>query len=71
MAGGAVVGEAPSLTRDSESPLKSALEISSVTDAEFKTLVIRMFKVTLSEIKVYRGPTVEWMKPRIKSMIGT
>ena len=45
------------------------MEISSVTDAEFKTLVIRMFKVTLSEIKVYRGPTVEWMEPRIRSMI--
>ena len=27
-------------------------------------------KVTLSEIrKIYREPTAEWMKPRIKSMI--
>ena len=59
------------------------MEISNLSDAEFKTLVIRMFqelieyfssiektqveiKVTLSEIKIYREPTVERMKPRIK-----
>ena len=64
------------------------MEISNVSDAEFKTLVIRMLKeltgyfhsikktqaemkVTLSEIKkkIYREPTVEWVKPKIKSMI--
>ena len=65
----------------------SKSEISNLSDAEFKTLVIRMLreligyfnsmkktqaemKVTLSEIrKIYREPTAEWMKPRIKSMI--
>ena len=63
------------------------MEISNLSDAEFKTLVIRMvrelsedlssmkkiqseMKDTLIEIKnIYRETTVEWMKPRIKSMI--
>ena len=27
--------------------------------------------VTLSEIKIYREPAVEWMKPEFKSTIGT
>ena len=65
------------------------MEISKLSYAEFKTLVIRMLmeltgynnnikktqakvKVTLNEIKKNcREPTVEWMKPRIKSMIRT
>ena len=54
------------------------MEISNLSDAGFKTLVIRMLKeligylnsikntqaemnITLSEIKIYREPTVEWM----------
>ena len=66
------------------------MEISNLSDAEFKTLVIRMLKElseclnsikkiqsktknTLREKKkkrtIYRETTVEWMKPRIKSMI--
>ena len=62
------------------------MEISNLSDAEFKTLVIRMLKelsgyfnsikktqaemkVTLNEIKIYREPTGEGMKLRIKSMI--
>ena len=65
------------------------MEISNLSDAEFKTLVIRMLKeligylnfmkniqaeikVTLTEIKkkkITGNGTVEWMKPRIKSMI--
>ena len=63
------------------------MEKSNLSDAEFKTLVIRKFKefiwyfniikkiqaemkVILSEIKKnLREPTVEWMKPRIRSMI--
>ena len=63
------------------------MEISNLSDAEFKTLLLRMLKelighfniikktrvemkVTLSEIKkIYREPTVEGMKPRIKSTI--
>ena len=63
------------------------MEISNLSDAEFKTLVIRMLKElsedlssikkTQSEIKdtlieirtIYRETTVQWMKPRIKSMI--
>ena len=60
------------------------MEISNLSDAEFKTLVIRMLKElsedlnsiqlemkdTLSEIKNnLQETTVEWMKPRIKSMI--
>ena len=63
------------------------MQISNLSDAEFKTLVIRMLKElsedlnsikkiqsemkdTLIEIKnIYRETTVEWMKPRIKSMI--
>ena len=65
------------------------MEISNLSDAEFKTLVIRMFKElsedlssikkiqsetkdSLIEIKtIYRETTVEWIKPRIKSMIWT
>ena len=63
------------------------MEIRSLSDAEFKTLVIRMHKElsedlnsikkiqsemkdTRAEIKNnLQGNTVEWMKPRIKSMI--
>ena len=63
------------------------MEISTLSDAEFKTLFIRMIKEfseelssikktqsetkgTLIEIKtIYRKTTVEWMKPKIKSMI--
>ena len=62
------------------------MEISNLSDAEFKTLVIRMLKelighfnnikknqaemtVTLSEIKIYRESTIQWKKPRIKSLI--
>ena len=60
------------------------MEITNLSVAEFKTLVIRMLrelieygnnikeemKVTLREIrKIYREPTVEWMRPRFKSMI--
>ena len=60
------------------------MEISNLSHAEFKTLVIKMLK-ELSEylnsikkiqseikdtlIEIYRGSTVEWIKPRIKSMI--
>ena len=53
---------------------------NNLSDAEFKTLAIRMpkelngyfniiektqakMKVTLSQIKIYREPTVAWMKP--------
>ena len=60
------------------------MEISNLSDAEFKTLVIKMLKElsedlnsiqlemkdTLSEIKNnLQETTVEWMKARIKSMI--
>ena len=63
------------------------MEIVSLSDAEFKTLVIRMLKelieygnnikkiqeemkFTLNEIKKnLQGPTVEWMKPKMKSVI--
>ena len=63
------------------------MEISNPSNAEFKTLVIRMLqelsedlnsvkktqsetKDTVIEIKNnLQGPTMEWMKPRIKSMI--
>ena len=63
------------------------IEISNLSDAEFRTLVIRMLKELsedfcsinkiqsemkdiLIEIKnIYRETTVQWMKPRIKSMI--
>ena len=62
------------------------MEISNLSDAEFKTLVIMMLKEfredlssikntqsemkdTLIEIKIYKETTIEWMKPRIKSMI--
>ena len=61
------------------------VEKSNLTDAEFKTLVVRLhneligyfnsikktqveMKITLSEIKIYREPTVKYMKQRIKSM---
>ena len=56
------------------------MEISNLSDAEFKTLVIKMLKklikktqaemkVTLSEIKkCYRESTVKGRKPGIKSM---
>ena len=64
----------------------SIMEISTLSDAEFKTLFIRMLKEliedlnsikqiqsetkdTLIEITIYRETIVEWMKPRIKSMI--
>ena len=63
------------------------MEISNLSDAEFKTLFIRMLrelsedlnsikklqsetKDTLTEINNnLQGNTIEWMKPRIKSMI--
>ena len=62
------------------------MEKSNLSDAEFKTLFIRMLKEliedlnsikqiqsetkdTLIEITIYRETIVEWMKPRIKSMI--
>ena len=60
------------------------MEITNLSDAEFKTLVIRMLKelteygndikeemkVTLSEIrKIYREPTVKGWKLGFKSMI--
>ena len=63
------------------------MEISNLSDAEFKTMVIRMLqeftedlnsikkieseiKDTLIEIKNnLQGKNIEWMKPRIKSMI--
>ena len=63
------------------------MELSNLSDVEFKLLVIRMLqeltgyfnsiKTTLAEMKVIlseikknlREPTVEWMKPRIRSMI--
>ena len=56
------------------------MEINDLSDAEFKTLVIRMLKEitgycnsikkTQEEIKVTLSEiTVEWMKLRIKSMI--
>ena len=64
------------------------MDISNLSDAEFKTLFIRMFKdlsedlnsrkMTQSEMKDtlieiknnLQETTVEWMKPRITSMIG-
>ena len=81
-------GQTEEQNKTSETQL-NRMEKSIVSDAEFKTLVIRMLKeltgycnsikktqaemkVTLSEIKkIYREPTVEGMKPRIKSTIGT
>ena len=62
------------------------MEINNLSDAEFKTLLMKMLKElnedlssikkiysetkdTLIEIKIYRETTVEWMKPRIKSVI--
>ena len=63
------------------------MEISNLSEAEFKTLVTRMLKEisedlnsikqVQSEMKdtliekrtIYRETTVEWMKPRIKSVI--
>ena len=60
-------------------------EIANVSDAEFKTLVIRMLtemaeyghkieeevKAMKSEInKIYREPTVKGRKPGLKSMFG-
>ena len=64
---------------------KDKMEKSNLSEAEFKTLVIRMLKELsedLSSMKkkkrrihqlihrtIYRESTVEWMKPRIRSMI--
>ena len=60
------------------------MEISNVSDAEFKTLVIRMLKELNGDLNgTKKDPVrnegyttrneeqfiVEWMKPRIKSMI--
>ena len=59
------------------------MEITNLSDAELKTLVIRMLtemveytknireemKIILSEIKIYREPRVERIKWRIKLMI--
>ena len=58
-------------------------EIANLSDAEFKTLVIRMLtemieyrckieekvKAMQSEIKVYREPILKGRKPRLKSTI--
>ena len=58
-------------------------KIAKLSDAEFKTLVIRMLtemveyghkmeekvKAMQSEIKIYREPTVMGRKPGLKSMI--
>ena len=58
-------------------------EIANLSDAQFKTLVIRMLtemveyghkmeekvKAMQSEIKIYREPTVMGRKPGLKSMI--
>ena len=59
-------------------------EITGLSEAEFKTLVIRMLKELteygkkireemkvnkVKERKIYREPTVEGMKPRVKPMI--
>ena len=60
-------------------------QIVNLSDAEFKTLVIRMLtemvdysckmeekvKAMKSEIKekMYREPTVKWRKPGLKSMV--
>ena len=78
----------PELKGQNKTPEKqlNKMEISNLSDAEFKTLVIRMLKelighfnnikknqaemtVTLSEIKIYRESTIQWKKPRIKSLI--
>ena len=59
------------------------MEITNLSDAEFKTLVIRKLKelteygndikeetkVTLNEIKIYREPSVEGRKTGFKSTI--
>ena len=61
----------------------SEMEITNLSDAEFKTLVIRLLKElieygnnikeemkdALSEIKIYREPTVNGKKPELKSTI--
>ena len=72
-----------------KTPVKelNEMEISNLSDAEFKTLVTRMLKEisedlnsikqVQSEMKdtliekrtIYRETTVEWIKPRVKSMI--
>ena len=73
-----------------KTPVKelNEVEINNLSDAEFKTLVIRVLKELSedlnsikkiqSEIKdtnwnkeqlIYMETTVEWVKPRIKSMI--
>ena len=71
-----------------KTPVKelNKMETANLSDAELKTLVIRMLKelieygnsikktqeeikFTLSEIKIYREPTVEGMKLGFKSMI--
>ena len=72
---------------DKETKELNKMEVSNLSDAEFKTLVIRMLKElsedlssikktqsemegTLIAIKNHlQGHTIEWMKPRIKSMI--
>ena len=62
---------------------RSDKEIANLSNAEFKTLVIRMLtkmmeyrckieervKAMQSEIKIYREPTVKGRKPGLKSMI--
>ena len=60
------------------------MDINNLSDAEFKTLVIRMLKEISEDlnsirkiesemkdilITIYRETTVEWMKPKIKLMI--
>ena len=59
------------------------MEIANLSDAQFKTLVIRMLKelieygnnikeemkITLSEIKISREPTVKGRKLGVKSMV--
>ena len=60
-------------------------EIANLSDAEFKTLVIRMLteiieyglkikgevKAIRNKIKIYREPTVTGRKPGLKSMVWT
>ena len=71
------------MKEDNKTPEKELdkMEIANLSDVEFKTLVIRMLKelteygnhireemkVMLSEIKIYREPTVKGRKPEFKS----
>ena len=67
------------------SDLSAPEEIANLSDAEFKTLVIRMLteiieyghkikgevKAIRNKIKIYREPTVKGRKPGLKSTIWT